>query len=228
MQDQWYVKKTSGQQFGPVTFAQLQQWVDQQQVTSTDWIQQAGDPAWKMASSVPALFGSPVVPAIESKHRPRPGTPPGSYSALPVTDDGGLPDFDNLPRPVARKSPDDSASQADFPDIDTTSQTPVRSRPASEPSPKKPKGASRLFKKMEVRATCNACGHVWHYLPGERVQEFGNRLSGVGSEMNKVGCTMLTCGCLSPFMSNPQRTSSLTTRCPKCNSSSISRETVRH
>lgn len=88
----------------------------------------------------------------------------------------------------------------------------------------------RMSQKKEIRATCNACGHVWHYLPGERMREFGERLDAASDPAAKLGCTMMTCGlggCLSPFM--PTKTpSTLTSRCPKCNSSSISRETVRH
>jgi len=96
----------------------------------------------------------------------------------------------------------------------------VRSRHERKPT--------RVTGKKEVRATCNACGHVWHYLPGERRQEFGHRMSAAGQGISKAGCAMGPCCCLSAFMPSPQKVSTLTTRCPKCNSASISRATVVH
>lgn len=81
----------------------------------------------------------------------------------------------------------------------------------------------------EIRATCNACGHVWHYLPGERIKEFGERMSAAGQSMEKEGCAMAPgCCLLSGFMPTPQRPSTLTSRCPKCNSTSISREFISY
>jgi len=70
----------------------------------------------------------------------------------------------------------------------------------------------------ETRATCNVCGHVWHYLPSEVI-------SSVGDSMQKAGCSMMTCGCLSPFMSKTDKPHS---KCPKCSSTAIKREKVEH
>jgi predicted Zn-ribbon and HTH transcriptional regulator len=75
-----------------------------------------------------------------------------------------------------------------------------------------------MGKIKEIKATCNACDHVWHYLPGERMQE-------AGKGMQKLGCNIMSCGLASLFMKKPE---DLTSRCPKCNSKAITRETVEH
>jgi hypothetical protein len=70
----------------------------------------------------------------------------------------------------------------------------------------------------EIKATCNVCGHVWHYLPFDAI-------GSAGDSMMKGGCTILSCGCLSPFMS---KTDEHYVKCPKCNSTAIKREKVVH
>jgi predicted Zn-ribbon and HTH transcriptional regulator len=87
--------------------------------------------------------------------------------------------------------------------------------------------SSRRSGKTEIQARCKACGHVWHYLPGERMSEFGQSIGNVGHEMQKFGCSVMTCGCLSPFMSTRPK-ASITSRCPKCNSTAIDRQKVVH
>jgi predicted RNA-binding Zn-ribbon protein involved in translation (DUF1610 family) len=63
----------------------------------------------------------------------------------------------------------------------------------------------------ETRATCKACGHVWHYTWDDRVVEVAGELQ--------------CCPCCLPFQAKPKVG---TEKCPKCGSSAISRETVVH
>lgn len=112
--------------------------------------------------------------------------------------------------------PSFAASQGSGDPFDFVSQDKSPPHQSLRPAASKPKPRGR----KEIRATCNACGNVWHYLPGERMGE-------LGQGMNKLGCNIMTCGCLLPFIGS-KRNSTLTTRCPKCSSSSISRQTVVH
>jgi predicted RNA-binding Zn-ribbon protein involved in translation (DUF1610 family) len=92
------------------------------------------------------------------------------------------------------------------------------------PTPGVPPASSRFTRKVkEMRATCSACGHVWHYKWGE---EFQKKMDNFSTESSKLGCNLMTCGCLNAFM-QPKRTIPVG-RCPKCGSSAISRETVTH
>lgn len=89
------------------------------------------------------------------------------------------------------------------------------------------KKSTRRGGRKEIRACCNACGHIWHYLPGQRGQEFGEQMGAFGQEMTRCGCSMGPCCCLTAFMPTRKPTT-ITSRCPKCNSASIRRETVIH
>ncbi|MFH1962665.1 MAG: hypothetical protein ABIJ30_07315 [bacterium] len=66
-------------------------------------------------------------------------------------------------------------------------------------------------KVKETRATCKACGHVWHYTGEDRVTD--------------VSAQAQCCPCFQPFQKKPKVE---TSRCPKCGSSAISREKVVH
>jgi len=63
----------------------------------------------------------------------------------------------------------------------------------------------------ETRATCGACGHVWHYATEDRVTDVAGQLQ--------------CCPCLMPCQAKPKVE---TSRCPKCSSSAISREPIVH
>lgn len=63
----------------------------------------------------------------------------------------------------------------------------------------------------EMRATCQACGHVWHYKSEDRLTEATH--------------DMQCCPCLLPFQPKPKVP---TSRCPRCGSSAIKRERVEH
>lgn len=63
----------------------------------------------------------------------------------------------------------------------------------------------------EIRATCQVCGHIWHYKSSDRAVE--------------VARDMQCCPCLMPFQAKPKVK---TDRCPKCSSSAVKREKVEH
>ncbi|MGA2265150.1 MAG: DUF975 family protein [Phycisphaerae bacterium] len=71
----WYCY-VDGQQYGPVPFETLKEWVSQGRVKATDYIWQEGTPSWVVASSVPGLAISPTA-AI------------GTGTLVPVASPGG-------------------------------------------------------------------------------------------------------------------------------------------
>ncbi len=52
----------------------------------------------------------------------------------------------------------------------------------------------------EIRATCQACQHVWHYLPGQKTKD-------AGESMQRMGCAMMSCGLSSLFMKKQDKLS---------------------
>ena len=70
----------------------------------------------------------------------------------------------------------------------------------------------------EVRATCQSCDHVWHYLPGQGMKQ-------AGEAMQRAGCALMTCGVASLFMKKPEN---LVSQCPKCGSRAVKSEDVVH
>ena len=93
MSDQWYVKR-DGEQFGPITLAELQQWAAEQRITPSDWVE-GGDGVWKTAGAAglfalpsPAQQTSPVATAPSqssefdfSSSGPRTASAPSSVSS---------------------------------------------------------------------------------------------------------------------------------------------------
>ncbi len=69
----------------------------------------------------------------------------------------------------------------------------------------------------EVRATCQSCQHVWHYLPGQKMQQ-------AGETMQRAGCAIMTCGLATLFMKKPTDLG----QCPKCGSRAVKAEDVVH
>lgn len=68
----------------------------------------------------------------------------------------------------------------------------------------------------ETRATCKACGEVWHYGKADAIQNFGEQMQDAGKSMMCCG------GCL------PKSTQRDLSKCPKCGSSAVEREQVIH
>jgi len=96
-----------------------------------------------------------------------------------------------------------------------------RSAPSMPPSSPKPVLAGRPVK--EVRATCTACGHIWHYKWGE---EFQKKSAEFQRQTAKATCFLATCGLAGLLTPLTQRKDTSVGKCPKCGSSAISRETV--
>lgn len=73
----------------------------------------------------------------------------------------------------------------------------------------------------ETRATCKACGNVWHYGKAEEIEATGAALQNVGKAM--MCCT----GCV-PAAAIPDKKVTDLNKCPKCGSRAITKETVEH
>lgn len=78
----------------------------------------------------------------------------------------------------------------------------------------------------EIRCTCHQCGHVWHYLESDEIS-----LKTESCTNACVGCST----CCSPFSLIFQNKSrdldreiAKLKKCPKCNSSDVSKEPIYH
>jgi hypothetical protein len=70
----------------------------------------------------------------------------------------------------------------------------------------------------ETKATCQACGHVWHYLPSDALRSTGEQLQRIGMDMTPCCC------CLSGLTQRPKPID----QCPNCGSRAAQKERVTH
>lgn len=78
----------------------------------------------------------------------------------------------------------------------------------------------------EIKCKCNQCGHIWHYLEEEekklKRQSASNAMIGCGMCCNPLGALFLN-------KSNElSREAEKLKKCPKCNSTDITRTTIYH
>lgn len=73
----------------------------------------------------------------------------------------------------------------------------------------------------ETRATCKACGHVWHY--GKQ-----DELISAAENMENVGKDMMCCGGCLPALLIPDKKPVDYGKCPNCGSSAVSTEQVTY
>ena len=80
----------------------------------------------------------------------------------------------------------------------------------------------------EVKCKCNQCGNVWHYL-----EEDEKKLKEQSNANRLVGCG--TCACCSPFgvlftnkANDLQREADKIKKCPKCNSTDVTKTQIYH
>ena len=126
----------------------------------------------------------------------------------------------NSPAITPRQSIDGSSKQLPYRALPVPASNPPPIQTPMDSIPVKtsalPSSYVNVSRVKEVKAVCHACGNVWYYKPGERLGELGKK-------MQRFGANMQTLGSADLFM---RKAESLTTRCPKCNSGAISRETV--
>lgn len=74
---------------------------------------------------------------------------------------------------------------------------------------------------QETRATCAACGNVWHY---GKIDE----MDATSDQLHNAGRAMMCCsGCL-PALLIPERKPAELGKCAKCGSTAVTKETVEH
>ena len=73
----------------------------------------------------------------------------------------------------------------------------------------------------ETKATCNACGNIWHYGKTDQLESAGAALQNAGKAM--MCCT----GCV-PALFIPNKEVVNLDKCPKCGSKAVTKETVEH
>lgn len=73
----------------------------------------------------------------------------------------------------------------------------------------------------ETRATCGACGNVWHYGKADQLQS-------AGAAMQNAGQAMMCCGGCVPAAWMPQKNVIDLGKCPKCGSRAVTRRIVEH
>lgn len=78
-----------------------------------------------------------------------------------------------------------------------------------------------MRKIRETRATCGACGKVWHYGKAEELQS-------AGAAMQNAGKAMMCCGGCAPAVLIPQQKVVDLNKCPKCGSRAVTRAIVEH
>ena len=78
-----------------------------------------------------------------------------------------------------------------------------------------------MRKIKETRATCTACGNVWHYGKVEQLESAGAALENAGKAM--MCCT----GCVPAILIPDKKVVDLG-KCPKCGSKAVTKETVEH
>lgn len=77
-----------------------------------------------------------------------------------------------------------------------------------------------MRKISETRATCQACGTVWHY---------GNdELESAGAAMSNAGKSMMCCGGCAPALFIPDKKFVDLSKCPKCGSRAVTKKKVEH
>jgi hypothetical protein len=90
-----------------------------------------------------------------------------------------------------------------------------RKRASTRKRPKPEKGGV-MAEVTEIKATCKACGHVWHYLPSDALASAGQQLQQLGMSLTPGCC------CCTGFMQQPQPID----KCPKCSSRAVTTEKV--
>ena len=86
-------------------------------------------------------------------------------------------------------------------------------------------------KLKETKCTCQVCGNIWHYGKGEYLQNKGQRMINSANQSSNCSSDLLCCsGCWpAAFLPKAQQVPVKDlTKCPKCNSSAITREEVIH
>lgn len=78
-----------------------------------------------------------------------------------------------------------------------------------------------MRKIRETKATCGACGNVWHYGKAEQLQSTGAAMQNVGKDMMCLG------GC-APAVFIPEKNAVDLGKCAKCGSRAVTREVVEH
>jgi predicted nucleic-acid-binding Zn-ribbon protein len=73
----------------------------------------------------------------------------------------------------------------------------------------------------ETRVTCEACGNVWHYGKADELESANAALQNASKAL--LCCT----GCL-PAMLMPDKKVVDLSKCPKCGSRAVRKETVEH
>lgn len=91
----WYVRSTTGEQFGPASTDVMQSWVTEGRVPVDSWVWRTGWPEWKTGDQAIAFLNGP--PAIPPSAMPPSAMPP---SAMPVSA-AAIPDL-----PEAAPQPD--------------------------------------------------------------------------------------------------------------------------
>lgn len=83
----------------------------------------------------------------------------------------------------------------------------------------------------ETKVTCKACGHVWYYGKREARENTAQQIQNCGNSMSNAGDDMLCCGGCIPAGFTPRKDEVKVkdlNKCPKCNSSAITKEEVTH
>ena len=83
----------------------------------------------------------------------------------------------------------------------------------------------------ETKCTCQACSNVWYYGKGEYLQNKGQRMINSANRSSDITNDLLCCSGCAPaaFLPKAQQVPVKDlTKCPKCNSSAITREEVIH
>ncbi len=73
----------------------------------------------------------------------------------------------------------------------------------------------------EIKATCQACGHIYFF-------DKTDQLTHMGAEMEKTGQAMMCCGGCWPMAFAPQKQTVDPSRCPKCGSRAVQKEKIVH
>jgi DNA-directed RNA polymerase subunit RPC12/RpoP len=73
----------------------------------------------------------------------------------------------------------------------------------------------------ETKATCKACGNVWHYGKSDSLEQVGNASSNCGK-------SMMCCTCSPLALLIPDKKITDLNKCPKCRSRAVEKEKVTH
>jgi hypothetical protein len=103
----------------------------------------------------------------------------------------------------------------------TVGQEKTSPEPLSTKAGPTPETGPTTKKISETKATCNACGNIWHYGKTDQMESAGAALQNAGKAM--MCCT----GCV-PALFIPNKEVVNLDKCPKCGSKAVTKETVEH